>query len=178
MTLVLNLYGGPGVGKSTVAAGIFAELKWNGINCEMAREYAKDIVWEKSFGRLENQIHIFGEQQHRLHRLVDQVDVIITDAPILMSLVYGMKMSAAFKGLILDTHNSFYNYDVYLEREKPYQQAGRIQNEEKAREIDDIIYHLLNANGINFRCHVANRLGVQNIANDIMKLLEVNDECR
>lgn len=173
MTLVVNFYGGPGVGKSTTCAGVFAELKWNGINCEMAREYAKDIVWEGSLSKLENQIHVFGEQQHRLHRLDGKVDVILTDSPILLSLIYGMKMSAVFKGLVLDTYNSFKNYDIYLEREKPYQQAGRVQNEEKAREIDDIVYHLLNANGIPFRCHIANRLGVQNIAREVMKLINV-----
>lgn len=171
MTLVVNLYGGPGTGKSTVCAAVFAELKWNGINCEMAREYAKDIVWEESFRRLENQIHIFGEQQHRLHRLIDKVDVVLTDSPLLLSLVYGMRMSAAFKGVVLDTYNSFNNYDIYLEREKPYHQAGRVQNEQQAREIDDIVYHMLNAHGISFHTHTANRLGVQTITDKIIKVL-------
>ena len=171
-TLVINLYGGPGVGKSTCCAGVFAELKWNGINCEMAREYAKDIVWEGSLRKLENQIHVFGEQQHRLHRLVGKVDVVLTDSPLLLSLIYGMRMPAAFKGLVLDTYNSFNNYDIYLEREKPYQQAGRIQDETRAREIDDIVYHMLNANGIEFVTHTANRLGVNNIAYKIMTMLD------
>jgi len=35
MTLVVNLYGGPGTGKSTTAAATFAELKMAGINCEL-----------------------------------------------------------------------------------------------------------------------------------------------
>ena len=43
-TKVLNLYGGPGVGKSTGAAYIFSMLKLAGINCELVREYAKELV--------------------------------------------------------------------------------------------------------------------------------------
>ena len=43
-TIVVNLIGGPGSGKSTTAAGLFYNLKKLGINCEMALEYAKDKV--------------------------------------------------------------------------------------------------------------------------------------
>ena len=49
MAIVINLFAGPGVGKSTTAARVFAELKLKGVNCEMALEFAKDKVWEESF---------------------------------------------------------------------------------------------------------------------------------
>ena len=48
-TLVINLFGGPGVGKSTMCASIFSKLKILGFECEMATEYVKDIVFEESF---------------------------------------------------------------------------------------------------------------------------------
>ena len=42
----LTLIGGsPGVGKSTVAAGVFSELKRRQISCEYVSEYAKEITW-------------------------------------------------------------------------------------------------------------------------------------
>lgn len=41
---VINLFAGPGSGKSTTCAGVFNKLKLAGINCEMALEYAKDKV--------------------------------------------------------------------------------------------------------------------------------------
>ena len=44
-TLVVNLYGAPGSGKSTGAAYIFAKLKMLGVNCELITEFAKDKVW-------------------------------------------------------------------------------------------------------------------------------------
>lgn len=43
-TIVVNLFGAPGAGKSTGAAHIFAELKMCGINTELVTEFAKDKV--------------------------------------------------------------------------------------------------------------------------------------
>ena len=46
-TLLVNLYAGPGAGKSTGAAYIFAKLKTAGVDCEYVSEYAKDRVWQE-----------------------------------------------------------------------------------------------------------------------------------
>jgi uridine kinase len=43
-SLIVNIYGMPSAGKSTTAAGVFSELKWLNIDCELATEYAKDKV--------------------------------------------------------------------------------------------------------------------------------------
>ena len=43
-TLVVNLIAPPSAGKSTMAANIFAELKWMGIDCEIVSEFAKELV--------------------------------------------------------------------------------------------------------------------------------------
>ena len=46
-SLVVNLAGGPGAGKSTTMAGLFSHLKIAGYNCEMAPEWIKGKVYEK-----------------------------------------------------------------------------------------------------------------------------------
>ena len=43
-TLIINLIGGPCSGKSTIASGLFYNLKKLGYNCELALEFAKDKV--------------------------------------------------------------------------------------------------------------------------------------
>lgn len=45
-TTVINLIGSPGTGKSTIAAELFARMKWLGFDVELVSEYAKELVWE------------------------------------------------------------------------------------------------------------------------------------
>ena len=66
---IVNLFGGPGSGKSTTAAGLFYEVKKLKLNVELVTEYAKDAVWEKRHNLLDDQIYIFAKQQRRISRL-------------------------------------------------------------------------------------------------------------
>lgn len=87
-TKFINLHGGPGLGKSTTAAGVFYKMKTMGINVELIPEYPKEVVWEGLMALLNNQVHIFSEQLRRQWRLLDQVDYAVTDSPLLLSSVY------------------------------------------------------------------------------------------
>lgn len=145
-TIVVNLFGGPGTAKSIFCALIFAKLKLNGVNCEMAREFAKDMIWEGSEHILENQQRVYSEQQRRLFNLNGKVDVVITDAPILNSLIY----DRVNKGDDIDFHrtiiNEFHRYNnrnFVLNRVVGYEQEGRYQNEDGAKEIDGIVLKTL-----------------------------------
>ena len=145
-TLIVNLFGGPGSGKSTGAAYIFAKLKMLGINAELVTEVAKDLTWEKSFKNLTDQVLLFGKQQHRLFRCADEVDVIVTDSPIFLTMVYNNDDSIhiSLDNLVLDVMDKYDNYNVLLKREKPYNPIGRNQTEEESDELTRKITNLLN----------------------------------
>ena len=85
---VINLFGEPGAGKSTGAAYIYSQLKMRGINVELVTEYAKDKVWEENTVVFKNQAYIFGKQFYRISRCEDKVDIIITDSPLPLSIIY------------------------------------------------------------------------------------------
>lgn len=142
-TLVVNLYGGPGTGKSTMAAGIFYELKMLGINCELITEYPKDLVWEKRNNTFENQIYVFAKQFHRLFNVLNQVDVIITDSPILMYSIYDSQKRETLKKLIYEEHKKLWTYNVFLKRSRKYNPVGRYNSEKQAQDLDIKIRDLL-----------------------------------
>ena len=136
-TLIVNLFGGPASGKSTVAAGLFCLLKMHNIRCEFVTEFAKDLVWEERYKTLKNQQYIFGKQYHKIWRVFNQVDVIITDSPLLLSTIYMPEnYSDSFVKNVIDTINTLNNLNILLNRQKEYNNDGRYQTEEQAKIID------------------------------------------
>ena len=171
-TVVINLYAGPGTGKSTSAAQIFSELKWNGINCELVTEFAKEKVWDESFKVMEDQIYIFAKQLHKMRRLIGKVDVIITDSPLLFSLIYDKTHNDNLKNLVLDVYREFDNYNVFLERSKKYNPIGRMQTEADAKLIDVIIKDMLNNLNIQYNSIVANKENISKLCEAITKIIK------
>jgi len=151
--IIVNIFGGPGSGKSTTAAGVFNKLKLTGVNCEIVTEFAKDLTWKKDLNSLKNQIYIFGQQHDRMFHLKEQVDVIITDSPIIMGLIYTDydKVSPSFEQLVVDEFNrpEAENLNIFIKRVKPYNPSGRNQTEEEAKEKDQDIINLFNKYQIN-----------------------------
>lgn len=172
MTLIVNMIAGPGTGKSTTAAGVFVELKHAGVNCELVTEYAKDLVWGRTTTTLGNQIYIFGKQYHRLWRLLDQVDVVVTDCPLLLSLYYGAHESDAFKRLVLQTFEQMDNMNFYLIRRKAFNPSGRLQSEDEARQIDHELSRILDANDVPYAEVLADATAPKAIASVVLDELK------
>lgn len=140
--LVVNLFAGPGAGKSTGAAFLFAFLKLFKVNVELVTEFAKELAWEgdKEF-MARNQLYITGQQVRRMNRLVGKVDVIITDSPIEMAAFYTEEPT--LKQLCKEEGAKFSNrLDFFIERTKEYNPSGRNQTFEEAKEIDRRIREL------------------------------------
>lgn len=153
---VINLFGGPGAGKSTTSAGLFFLMKSNHEkihSVEIVTEFAKDLVYSKRFHELDgqNQLYVLAKQASRIHRLKEQVDYVVTDSPILLSLIYMAKnYYPSFNSLVLEIFNSYDNINIYLNRTKSYKPYGRMQTEEESNEIGNNILNILTSNNIEF----------------------------
>lgn len=141
--IVVNLFAGPSRGKSVLAADVFSALKKRNVNCELINEYAKSRVWEESYKTLDDQVYVFAKQSHRQFTCKDKVDVIITDSPILLSIVYDKSRSESLKQLVIDVFRSYHNLNYLLDYSFGYQTVGRIQDEETANNIHEEIRELL-----------------------------------
>lgn len=153
MTKICNIFGGPGSGKSTTAAGIFYKLKQRGVNVELVTEYAKDLTFEARHNVLEDQLYILAKQNRRIHRLIGQYDIVVTDSPILTGLVYTkpdyFKM---FEPLLLEIWESYNNQCFLMNRgDIKYFEVGRNQKLDEAKQIDDRLVRFLNSRRIPYQ---------------------------
>lgn len=143
---LINLFAGPGTGKSTTATALFAELKYMGVNCEYVAEYAKDAAWEKRGKKFfKAQQLIWGKQSFRLEKLRDEVDIAVTDSPLLLGLVYMPDDFAmpSMRQAIVEDHLRYDSLNVMLRRNKSYNTKGRNQTKEEALELDKKIWDML-----------------------------------
>lgn len=150
---VLNLFGGPGVGKSTLAARLFDRMKIAGKRVELVTEFAKGLVYAGNDFDLSNQLYMLAQQDRQLHRLRGKVDYAITDSPLPLGLLYvqGRCAEPWFTRTVIEVFNSYENVNYLVERLWPYQPWGRYQTEDEAREIDSRLVSLLNAHDIPFQ---------------------------
>lgn len=146
---VVELYCGPGGGKSTTAAKLFylckllrAEQGKRMAAVELVTEAAKDAVWRGS-SAIDVQALIFGEQFMRLYCLFGKVDIAISDSPLRISSQYAnpnLYPADAWRQVIEAHYSTIDVLSVWIQRVKPYETFGRRETEERARAIDVELY--------------------------------------
>jgi nicotinamide riboside kinase len=170
-TIVVNFFAGPGCGKSTGASWLFSQLKLNGVDCEYVSEFAKDKVWENNGEVFKCEFYITGKQSFKVSRCFGKVDVIITDSPIAISMVYSE--SDKFKAAVLEEFNKYEknNMNILLRRTVPYDQNGRFQTEDEAKNIDDKIKNTLDESEIPYMIINGNVDGYKAILDIVLEKL-------
>lgn len=173
--IVINLFGPPGSGKSTGAAEVFAALKKSGVNAELVTEFAKDKTWEHNATALGCQEYVFGKQSYRLARCRNDVDVIVTDSPLPLTIIYNNNpaLGEQFNEVVLNIFNTYRNYNYYINRVKPYNPKGRNQTEDESDALGESIKNLLVMSGIEYKTDDGNDAGYQSIVNEIKEVLGI-----
>lgn len=156
--IMLNLWAGPGTGKSTTAAVVFHLLKVAGVKCEICFEFAKELTYLGRREELRDQVWVSATQEHRHWILHDKVDVIISDSPTGMGRAYAKQWNdgdlvtrmarqarARYKGHIdiLLTRDPRREFQAYGRKERTLEEA-----KQKDRLVEAVMRHTLGPDAI------------------------------
>ena len=177
MSKLINLFGGPGIGKSSIAAGIFYKLKKKHISCNNPYEFPKTLAWDNNIPAIKDQLYVFANQHRGIAQSYGKVDYIIIDSPILFSKIYHSYYTEgypaefygdSFHKMILELHNKYDNINILLERaEGVHNEEERFQDYEESLVIDDLCKKILDEKNIPY--HTV-KVG-KNTVKEILKLI-------
>ena len=154
----INFVGGPGCGKSTNAAKVFAMMKGE-YSVELVTEYVKGWAYESRQIYPYDQVYFFGKQMNREYTVLEKgrVDTIITDSPLILQIAYaersGLPKSTIDSMLVIleEYEKTYPGLYIYLNRSgKDYIDEGRYENLQQAKEMDDIIKGMMNDADIDY----------------------------
>jgi hypothetical protein len=141
-TMRINFFGGPGSGKSTMAAYVFYRLKRALYSVEHVGEYVKSWAYLNRPVDFYDQFYLQAKQMQYEYRFLKAgVRNIVTDAPVALSYIYSASHLRDVLKQVSDTYDKdFASVNIFLERgDKPYLAAGRYQSRAKAMEVDEKI---------------------------------------
>ena len=159
MSKIINIFGGPGIGKSSIAAGVTYKLKKNHINCDQPYEFPKLLAWDDNHSAIQDQLYVLANQHRGIVKSYGKVDYIVLDSPILLSLTYrnyykGSEYPSSLYGetfdkMVLDVFNQYDNINIVLKRvDGNHNNDERYQNLEQSKELDGVIENSLIDNNI------------------------------
>lgn len=135
---VINLIGGAGCGKSILASGLFYQMKLNGYNVELIREWIKSAVYEDRKLILSDGLYILAKQNKLLRELEGRTEYVICDSPLFLPAIYQRPFNRNLEKFTVELYKSYDNIDILVNRNEniPYEQVGRFHTFEEACRID------------------------------------------
>src|SRR5574344_646698 len=174
--LIIDFYGGPGCGKSTAAAYVFANLKMKGIDCEMTSEFAKDKVWEGNLDTLKRcQFYVTGCQAYRVMRLFNKVNVIVNDSPIASGAAYADYPELAVTCIAESRKYKDLTRSYFLKRPESFDINGRQLNKNESINFDEKIKKILKDNDIEYKDCNYTKYSLDKIVDETIEFLKAEN---
>ncbi len=160
-TLLVNVMGGPGLGKKDLCEALALRMGALGLSCTVLSGRAKEWIAQGrakavAEGRATDQASILDVQRRAVEDLWGEVDVVFTDCSALQGVQYvsreGPGRERALKNALADYERrapATVNFFV-VRGERPYEQEGRAHTEKEAVEIDRRVLACLEDHGIPF----------------------------
>ena len=181
MSKLINLFGGPGIGKSGIAAGITYKMKKKHIKVNNPYEFPKRLAWDNNIPAISDQLYVFANQHRGIAECYGKVDYIVIDSPILFSTIYhryytngypAEMYGKVFHDMVIDLHRRYSSINILLERGTTiHNDDERFQNYKQSVEIDTLCKNVLDETRTPY--HTV-KVG-DNSVKDIMKIIKKHD---
>jgi hypothetical protein len=151
--ILIDLYGGPGAGKTCLSLYLTYRLKMAGIRAELVGEAAREHhIYDSAPGNvapplLDNQVLLAGQQFERILRLQrHNFEAVVNDSPLIQGMLYceGQPYHEHLKKTVRSLEKYFETYKIMIHPTPgSYDPESRVQRTEKeARALDPIIVKL------------------------------------
>lgn len=152
---VINLFGPPGVGKSSLRSGVFWLMKTLHMRVEEVTEYAKYLVLSgRSWQLRRDPLYLLAKQHHKQLVLEGQYDYAVTDSPLMLSAFYASEpLRESLLGLARELTARFDNVNFYVRRDlraAPFEVQGRVHSLEESERLDQQLRQFLAREGVHY----------------------------
>lgn len=150
----INLFAGPCSGKTTAAASLFSRLKAEHYGVELVQEYVKEWAYQKRQIKPFDQVQLFSEQLRREYSYLQHNAHIITDCPLMMTIVYARKHNTPCYDALISIAKCFEeeypSVNIFVDRPEKYNEEGRYQTQEEAVKLDNEIHNFLDEHNVEY----------------------------
>ena len=138
----INIWGGPGCSKSTIAAKIYHEMKVAGQKVEVVRERIKSFAYMGRHPTFSERLRFFYEELEEETFCWEQNISVVSDSPLFLACYYYQKQGHPFAQQLIDISHKFEelcpseNWFVVRPTNLVYDAVGRFENAEEAKKVD------------------------------------------
>lgn len=139
MKIVINIFGSPCAGKTTLAKKLHERFIKNKKPVSLVSEFATFLIAQNKTHLLQDQIFVTNGQKQLLEDGLINNDIAITDSPIELGLIYSKEDYKKKVQKIIDECNKGYeSVNFFIKRPKnlKYSQSGRIHTNEQSKAIE------------------------------------------
>lgn len=179
----INLFAGPGAGKSLTASYLFRQLNISKLHCEQVQEVIKPRAYRGEMpSNWANVTKIFSKQMERERDWLESgVQLVVTDSPLLLQCYYlNLRKCRSVRhlvGLAMDFEEDFPALNIFLRRGNwGYEAEGRWQSPEEARAMDRDIEQFTQMNVSLVQWDADDPIGLMEYATSMVKPAEKNTE--
>lgn len=148
MGIRINFFGGPCVGKSTLAAQLFAYLKAANFDVEQVQEFVKTWAYQGRKMRSFDYVYTFANQLHAEDIFFQAgVNMIVTDSPLLLQVMYGRcearPAMSELQHIAEEFERAHESINFLVRRSLEYKPKGRYQSDKEAAQMHEYIVKCL-----------------------------------